>query len=292
MKTLIAFLLLASTAIAQDFDWAIEAPSFDWSIADSAQDESAQATDGLSQLVHRINVANRAGSCVCIAPGAYVTAKHVFEGLSNYQVSIDGQAVAASVTLAPSHDVAIVKCLSEAAAASVETGDAEYLSRVTAYGTFSEVAHEGFISNDDTLAITSDAEIKQGDSGGGVFCDGKLVGVIRGKNPNNGRVCYFTPISSVAALVASFSPAEGRLSDKPQPGADKPSITITVADFYCAPCDELKAMDWSAFTVDWKVGGDVKAFPEISWIDQRGVKRVLTGAYSPKRVMWSWEKTQ
>lgn len=75
------------------------------------------------------------------------------------------------------------------------------------------------------------------------------------------------------------------------PAADKPSITITVADFYCAPCNQLKAMDWKDFNVTWAVGG-APAYPQISWQDARGVTRVLTGAYTPSRVMWSWKATQ
>lgn len=30
---------------------------------------------------------------------------------------------------------------------------------------------------------------------------------------------------------------------------------------------------------------------QISWQDSRGVKRVLTGAYTPSRVMWSYRET-
>lgn len=73
--------------------------------------------------------------------------------------------------------------------------------------------------------------------------------------------------------------------------SSKPAITIAVAPFYCAPCNALKAMDWSGFDVSWQTGG-AAAFPEISWRDSRGVKRTLTGAYRPDQVLWSWQQTQ
>lgn len=76
------------------------------------------------------------------------------------------------------------------------------------------------------------------------------------------------------------------------PGADnKPAITIAVAPFHCPPCNQLKTFDWSGFDVTWKTGGAVSAFPEISWTDKRGTKRILTGAYTPNRVRWSYNRT-
>lgn len=78
-----------------------------------------------------------------------------------------------------------------------------------------------------------------------------------------------------------------------EPGADtKPRITIRTAPFFCAPCNAVKAMDWSGFDVDWKVGGATRAYPEISWVDARGVPRILTGAYKPWQVEHSWKATQ
>lgn len=80
-------------------------------------------------------------------------------------------------------------------------------------------------------------------------------------------------------------------SGETAPVSDKPVITIAVAPFYCPPCEALKAMNWSGFDVTWKTGG-ANAFPEISWLDDRGVKRTLTGAYRPDQVLWSWRQTQ
>lgn len=254
-------------------------------------DPQPTAPASVSQYVHRINVADRGGSCVCIGPGVFVTCKHVFEGLRSFQVSIDGQAVAASVTFAPSHDVAIVRLGSETAAATVETGDAGYLASCTAFGFGSESEHTGTITNNDTLSL-SDGEIEQGDSGGGVFCDGKLVGVIRGKNPTNSRVCYFTPLSDVAALVAPFS--RGTEPSDPSPGAEsKPALTIRVAPFHCPPCEVMRGYDWSGFDVTWETGGTVqRGYPEASWKDSRGTLRWLSGAHTPNQVRWSMEHAQ
>lgn len=255
--------------------------------------ESPARTPGtsVSKYVHRIDVANHAGSCVCIAPGVFITAKHIFEGLRGYQVSIDGQAVSASVTFAPAHDVAIVRIGNGSDAAPVEIGDAEFMEDCTAFGMFSETEHAGILSNDDTLSLTTDAEIAQGDSGGGVFCDDKLVGVIRGKNPQNGRVCYFTPLSDVLALVAPFS--RGESANQPPGAESKPAVTIRVAPFYCPPCETMRGYDWSGFDVTWETGGDVeRGYPEISWTDSRGTKRWLAGAYTPSQVRWSWERAR
>lgn len=290
-------LLLALVGGDDGFKWAVDAPSFSWSVersgdpASSLHDAEDRGTDAPSAFVHRIDVSNHSGSCVCIAPGVFVTAKHIFEGLSGYQVSIDGQAVAASVTFAPSHDVAIVQLGSETAAAPVEIGDAAYLANCTAYGMFSKTEHAGLVSNNDTLSLTSDGAIAQGDSGGGVFSDGKLVGVIRGRNPENHQVCFFTPMAAVASLTAPFSPDAAPES---APGADtKPALTIRVAPFYCPPCNAMKAMDWSGFDVTWETGGDVeRGYPEISWTDSRGTKRWLAGSYRPDQIRWSWERTQ
>lgn len=73
-------------------------------------------------------------------------------------------------------------------------------------------------------------------------------------------------------------------------GSVKPSITIALADFYCPPCEAVKAMNWTAFNVTWQTGG-ASSYPQISWQDSRGVKRVLTGAYRPDQVMWSYRRT-
>lgn len=306
MKTLLALipLLLAAPVGAQEFNWALDDP-FTWQVTEKGGDpQSTGGTDvtrssagrnseapALESFVHRINVVNRGGSATCIAPGVYITCKHLFEGLRGYQVSIDGQAVAASVTMAPSHDVAVVVRIDEASAASVDTGNAPYMAECLAFGFGSNTAHRGVISNDDTLSLhPGESGIEQGDSGGAVFCDGKLVGVIRGKNPDNDLVCYFTPLSSVASLI----PASGAVVDTQPSSAtapSKPSLRIALADFPCPPCDAVKAMDWSDFDVEWVTGG-AESYPQISWLDKRGVRRVLTGAYTPSRVRWSWERTQ
>lgn len=113
-----------------------------------------------------------------------------------------------------------------------------------------------------------------------VMSDGKPVKKT-GKyaNPNNVAV---TP-------SAPFSPAAG--SSPSPPGADKPSITIHVADFACPPCEQVKRYDWRDFNVLWVTGG-AASYPQIRWQDARGVTRVLTGAYRPDQVRWSWERTQ
>lgn len=69
-----------------------------------------------------------------------------------------------------------------------------------------------------------------------------------------------------------------------------PEITIRVAPFYCPPCNALKRMDWDGFDVHWEIGG-ADAYPQISWMDSDGTRRVLTGPYRPDQVRWSWERT-
>lgn len=312
MKTLIALLLLSVSASAQQFDWAItdDAP-FSWSTTEkggdldlAADDPQSLGTDvtgsgavqdsetaALESFVHRINVANRGGSGTLIAPGVLVTCKHIFEGLSGYQVSIDGQAVAASVTLAPAHDVAIVRLGSEAAAAPFSADAPAYMSECLAFGFGSETLHRGVISNDGTLSLYADqGDIEQGDSGGAVFCDGKLIGVIRGKNPGNGKVCYFTPLSAVASLVAPFSPAGGSYPNPP--GAGKPSITIvSPATWDCQYCPGHRAQDWSDFNVTFEQRDGLPSYPCTEWTDNRGVIRRLYGKRTPSQVMWSYRET-
>lgn len=304
MRTLLALFVLCASASADDFRWAVEVPFFDWTLAvpeggdASPSNDSAVSGKDARSFVHRINAANRGGSATCIAPGVFVTCKHVFEGLRGYQVSIDGQAVEATVELSPTHDVAVVRLQGDATTELTQVGkfalgSPEYMAECVAFGFGSETLHRGVISNDDTLSLYADqGTIEQGDSGGAVFCNGVLIGVIRGKNPNNGKVCYFTPLKSVAALVAPFSPDA---ASPAAPGADdnavqKPAITINLADFPCPPCETLKGYDWSEFNVTWETGG-AESYPQISWTDKRGVKRVLTGAYTPRRVMWSYRET-
>lgn len=96
-----------------------------------------------------------------------------------------------------------------------------------------------------------------------------------------------------AVTPTPVTPSTPPVATAPPAAADtKPAITITVAPFHCPPCNAVKAMDWSGFDVTWVTGGAVSAYPEISWKDKRGVKRILTGAYTPSRVRWSWERTQ
>jgi thiol-disulfide isomerase/thioredoxin len=238
--------------------------------ASPSNDSAVRGTEALSSYVHRINVVNRGGSATCIAPGVFVTCKHLFEGLRGYQVNIDGHAVAASVTLSPSYDVAIVQLGSEAAAAPSAVGkfslSAPYMAECLAFGFGSETVHKGVISNDDTLSLyAGEGTIEQGDSGGAVFCDGVLVGVIRGKNPNNGKVCYFTPLKDVAALVAPFTPDS--LRNAGEPGADNNLLAkfpspciIEFTATWCGPCQSdnckelvawLKRSKWSVEPVDY-----------------------------------------
>lgn len=295
-------ILLLALLGADEFQWQVlDAPAFSWSISDvkgggpsdlPVQDAQGKATDGLSSFVHRIDAANHSGSCVCIAPGVFVTAKHIFEGLSGYQVSIDGQAVAASVTFAPSHDVAIVSLTSETAAAPVETGDAAYLANCTAYGMFSKTVHAGLVSNDNTLSLTTDSGISLGDSGGGVFSDGKLVGVIRGRNPENHRVCFFTPMVAVAALIAPFSPE----TDSPSaPGADDKPVVQCFTQDNCGPCRQSEQRDWSSekFAVahSSEAPSWVQAFPCYYWKTKSGGWKYYYG-FDHGGLRGEWERTQ
>lgn len=96
------------------------------------------------------------------------------------------------------------------------------------------------------------------------------------------------------ALPAAESLPPGFGSGAQPPVADPKSvakIAIRCAPFHCPSCNKLKTFDWTGFDVDWQIGG-ADVYPEISWTDKRGVKRVLYGAYTPKQVRWSWEKTQ
>lgn len=330
MKTLIALLLSAAPVVAQDSPWVFDDP-FVWSISEQGGgDRSTGGTDvtsssavqvsetpALESFVHRINVVNRGGSATCIAPGVFVTCKHLFDGLRGYQVSIDGTAVEASVTLAPAHDVAIVIQRAGASTAPTVKFDREspaYLSECVAFGFGSETLHRGFISNDDTLSLTSDGGIEQGDSGGAVFCNGTLVGVIRGKNPANPRVCYFTPLESVAALVAPFTPDSSRNAGEPA-ADDKRTVSIISPKTWgnrpyigrqrdasgrvtyvgdCPYCEDMKEADYSnqPYVPEFIQADGHESYPHIEWQGANGRRQILSGYYTPWQVGWSWKATQ
>lgn len=317
MRTLFVLLLMCASASAQDFGWVLDDP-FVWSVERSGdrdlapQDSESRATDGPS-FVHRINVVNRGGSATCIGPGVYITCKHIFEGLRGYQVSIDGQAVEADVTLAPNHDVAIVVSRSASTDSrpyvKFDVGSPEYMAECRAFGYGSEKLHKGVISNGDTLSLyAGESGIEQGDSGGAVFCDGVLVGVIRGKNPANSRVCYFTPLSEVASLLESFTPGVAVETSPSSEAAtpSKPKLTIILPktwvdaetglqrpyrDGDCVFCGPHKQQDWSQFEVTHEQRDNVDAYPCTEWTDKRGVIRRLYGLRKPSAVMWSYRET-
>jgi SAM-dependent methyltransferase len=63
----------------------------------------------------------------------------------------------------------------------------------------------------------------------------------------------------------------------------KPSICITLADFPCAPCEALKRYDWSAFNVEWKIGG-ADSYPQITWYEN-GERWGVKGLYTPEQIL-------
>lgn len=186
----------------------------------------------LSQFVHRLTIGNAAGSCVSIGDGWYVTCLHVLNA-DRGNVLIDGvdggtpRAIRWGDNL---RDVAVFRCnvvhpgarfgttLPEHGAAAVVIG-------LPGIGTDKQTGN-GIVADWDMVSLASgEAVIQHGQSGGGVFVDGNLVGILRGYTqayqglPDNPRAAKFTPLFQ----VANFFPQETAEDGQPQAEAAAPA---------------------------------------------------------------------
>lgn len=255
---------------------------------------------------------------VCIAPRRFVTVGHVWNDMpANAAVTVDGKP---ATRLAVDHglaiDCAVLACDLDCPAAPLRIEGPLYLESVDVIGLGKRgdgpphPVNRGQVTADGFVALSTDSPgIVDGDSGGGVFVNGDLIGFVRGfqTNPRNSHVCKFTSLEKVAALVAPFSPA-GEAHTQPPPGADKPHVLtiISPANWQCPHCGPYVAQDWSGtpFEIVTEQRDDVQqwlerqgyrgqvAYPVTVWRDSAGKLRVLSGRYTPAQVLWSWKQTQ
>jgi hypothetical protein len=200
--------------------------------ADGAGVESQpEPVADIKRFVHRIsrhgNGVTSGGSAVCLGGEKFLTNAHVVE--SGGYVSLDGKGVRATVQiLSPSqqHDLALVTVRGNTdEGVELSTDWSEHLAVATVIGFpgDSETARvtSGVVSDFDTVALGNDQPpVARGMSGGAVFVDGKLVGILRGYSgnrgvPENPRAAKFTALAQVATLVAALTAA-------PQPAASTP----------------------------------------------------------------------
>lgn len=245
---------------------------------------------------HRINVGVNGGTAVCVAPGVFVTVRHVFENAGQMSVSIDRVPVSARWHLSSGEDVAVVLANVEAFEPCEWSADApEYMAAATVVGMVSGT-HTGVVSDYDTVSLSADSEgVTQGDSGGGVFVGGKLIGVLRGYRGGvgeNRRVVKFTPLHQVPDLVAVLSPASS------QSASGLPVVTVyTTSGDWCGACNLVK--EWAddddlPFRVEFIYDDPAHTtIPYIEW--HVGNMRWWFGqSFTPSKanVVSSWQQTQ
>lgn len=220
MKALALFLAMASAVDAGDFQWitplhqSAPAPLARVDIAEPPVPKSPVQNPiappildleiqsprlDLSRFVYAVQVRNgtnisQAGSAVSIGNGRLVSASHIIEGMNNaiVEVLIDGQWRRATYATVRGVDVMNLRVANKGLP-GVARRDPEYMEPVVVCGMKSGLQN-GIYVNHDTVALDVELSgVDNGDSGGGVFgLDGKLLGTIRGINPDNPRVVMFT----------------------------------------------------------------------------------------------------
>lgn len=177
---------------------------------ESPAPETEPAPD-LAQFVHRINIGNSAGSCVSIGDGRFVTCWHVVESGGHQAVKIDGKWVRGQWRYDAANDVGVLTCDLDLPGVDVSTAVSDHMASATLVGLpgigDEKQSSDGNIADYDLVAVWDDQPvIVQGQSGGGVFVEGKLVGVLRGFSagrdavPPNPRAAKFTALALVPAL--------------------------------------------------------------------------------------------
>ena len=278
IRMLIACAILVASAVGADYSASLspsplpslssgESAGRNYLLADTEVGDVEVSDDegaiDVSRFVHRIDVTSglvtNSGSCVCVGDGVLLTAKHNFSGLgSGYTIDIDGDAVAASVRFDAREDFAVVTVPAGVIGfdpAEMNVEGPGYLDDAEMFGCKSGVIQGGIISNSTALSMPVDAAVIRGDSGGGVFVDGKLCGIVTGCNPSNFSVCYFVSLATVKDLVATSSPeaaahtptAPGAANDRGKaPRKDHGVVYLQTArvsdrpeDMWCAPCNSL-----------------------------------------------------
>lgn len=265
----------------------------------------ALAASDVARFVHTLVLNNHTqiGSCVSIGPGAYVTARHIFQDanasyLPLQRVNIDDQTVNAQVEHLLPQDLSLIRTDGNLVGAPLAEKPAAINQHVLLYGiTTAKVQHGHVVETGlDMVRVDIDAHengVTQGDSGGGVFTeDGRLLGVIsafygsRTAGTADVRRVYVAPVSGIAARLSKAKAAVA-------PAQARPKISIiSPATWDCPSCPAHRDQDWSDFDVTFKARDGLRAYPCTEWTDPRGVVRRLYGHYTPAQVRWSWERTR
>lgn len=164
----------------------------------------------LKKFIHRIRIGNSYGSCVAIGDRRFVTCWHVVTSGGHQAVQIDGRWARGQWTYEAERDVAVFTSDRDLPGCDISTDWPAYLADATAVGLpgigDEHAVHSGQIADADLLAVAvTEPGIEQGESGGGVFVAGKLVGILRGYSgggeaPANPRAGKFTPLAAVTRL--------------------------------------------------------------------------------------------
>lgn len=235
------------------------------------------------------------GSAVPLGGGRWATVGHLVEGLQQYvvEVEIDDTWTRGSFKIVNGADAAIVTA-NGGPETGAEIGTAHFADAVVVRGLASQVKQWGLVSNDEQVSLASDSPgIEQGDSGGGVFdAHGHLLGLIRGRNQDEPRVCYFTDAS--------------HLAPRSMAGAARATVWIP-ATWHCPGCIAMQSYDWGSLSGELEVtfdptddaharlralgySGEWRGYPVTTFTDRDGTIRVMQGPVSPAQLLAKWKQ--
>lgn len=234
-------------------------------------------------------------SCTAIGNGWFVTAKHAVENLpQDYCIDIDykPEVISEGPLLHPGFDIAVFR--SDAAVASVGMGEPVagpatlcgygglFLARECALDPLKGPVGDKPMPDQ---KITMDRPgIRHGDSGGGVFQDGKLVGILTSYRSVEWSARY-VPITTLEDIAffddpqpvpqqeVPVPPTEEQIENSPEaeawadPEGRVPRSILVTEPSWCAPCllqePVLKALrDWDR-KGQWKIGPDADSHIQI-----------------------------
>lgn len=241
-----------------------------------AAGDSAEADVDLSQFVHRIVVGNAGGTCVSLGNGLYVTAGHVVIHGQSPIVTIDGVRVRGEWGFAKSPlDFAVIQTEHITPGVPFST-DVHASGSAVAVGipwTGETRTCPATLTDSEHFSVLSGPGCESGMSGGGVFADGQLIGVLWGFSSGNPAAGWFTPLSAVAALLGRTPPppASAAPGDKPVVWMDVPS------NFHCSNCDKFRGdkIAGIAIEVRERVNDQRGSWPHFHLVNSDGTETCL-----------------
>lgn len=218
MRTFGLFVAMASVACLYFTDTAVSDPSnkFHWQfdVAHELPQSSHRSLDKYVYQVHctGIDVRGRqvtsSVGAVPIAPDRLVTVAHYLDDIRSLQslvLEVDGRNMPVTRHQRDAINDLAILTVTGASLEHVEYRSPRYMESLQTYGPVSAEVKTGpcsdmYLGDYDVHEATvsllpSESPVQQGDSGGAVFGeDGKLVGIIKARNPEETRVCKFVPI--------------------------------------------------------------------------------------------------